>query len=100
MPRDPRAEYAWRMHKVLAHIDEHLDRQIALEELADIAHFSAVHFHRVFAAWAGETLGDYQRRCELRRCERTRHGRSFRQNTPARRCKCSPWPELWLRFAP
>lgn len=65
MPRDPRAEYAWRLHKVLAHIDEHLDRQISLEELADIAHFSAFHFHRVFAAWAGETLGDYQRRRRL-----------------------------------
>ncbi len=27
-----------------------------------MAHFSPFHFHRLFAAWTGETLGDYLRR--------------------------------------
>jgi AraC family transcriptional regulator len=27
-----------------------------------VAHFSPFHFHRLFAAWMGETLGDYLRR--------------------------------------
>ena len=27
-----------------------------------MAHFSAFHFHRLFRAWTGETLGDYLRR--------------------------------------
>lgn len=62
MKRDSRSEYEWRMHKVLTHIDEHLDEPLELAELADVAHFSAYHFHRLFAAWAGETLGDYVRR--------------------------------------
>lgn len=62
MPRDSRSEYEWRMHKVLAHIDEHLDQPLELAALAGVAHFSAYHFHRLFAAWAGETLGDYIRR--------------------------------------
>ncbi|MFK5057974.1 helix-turn-helix transcriptional regulator, partial [Klebsiella pneumoniae] len=47
------------------HIDDHLERPLDLAELADVAHFSAFHFHRLFAAWAGETLGDYVRRRRL-----------------------------------
>lgn len=50
------------MHRVLAHIDEHLDEQLVLATLADVAHLSPYHFHRLFAAWMGETLGDYLRR--------------------------------------
>ncbi|WP_208507556.1 GyrI-like domain-containing protein [Variovorax sp.] len=65
MPRDSRSEYEWRMHKVVTHIDDHLERPLDLAELADVAHFSAFHFHRLFAAWAGETLGDYVRRRRL-----------------------------------
>jgi AraC family transcriptional regulator len=61
-PDHPRAEYERRIHRVMAHIDEHLDAPLDLETLAAVAHFSAFHFHRVFRAWTGETLGDYLRR--------------------------------------
>lgn len=61
-PRDSRAEYERRIHRVIAHIDEHLDQPLDLESLAGVAHFSAFHFHRLFRAWTGETLGDYLRR--------------------------------------
>lgn len=57
-----RHEYERRMHRVLAHIDRHLDRQVSVAELADVAHFSAFHFHRMFTAWMGETVADYVRR--------------------------------------
>jgi AraC family transcriptional regulator len=57
-----RAEYDRRMHRVLAHIDAHLDAPLDLAQLAEVAHFSPFHFHRLFAAWMGETLGDYLRR--------------------------------------
>jgi AraC family transcriptional regulator len=57
-----RTEYERRIHRVLAHIDRHLDQPLDLPTLADVAHFSRHHFHRVFAAWMGETLGDYLRR--------------------------------------
>ena len=50
------------MHKVLDHIDRQLDKPLDLESLAEVAHFSPFHFHRLFAAWMGETLGDYLRR--------------------------------------
>jgi AraC family transcriptional regulator len=63
--QDSRAEYAERMHRVLAHIDEQIDQPLDLPRLAQVAHFSAFHFHRLFAAWMGETLGDYLRRRRL-----------------------------------
>jgi AraC family transcriptional regulator len=59
------AEYSARMHRVLEHIDRHLDQELDLRALARVAHFSAFHFHRVFFSWTGETLGDYLRRRRL-----------------------------------
>jgi AraC family transcriptional regulator len=58
----PRAEYDKRMHRVLAYIDAHLDQPLDLATLADVAHFSPYHFHRLFTAWMGDTLGDHLRR--------------------------------------
>ena len=53
------------MHRVVEHIDRHLDEPLQLERLAGVAHFSPFHFHRLFSAWMGETLGDYLRRRRL-----------------------------------
>jgi AraC family transcriptional regulator len=53
------------MHRVLEHIDQHLDERLELETLASVANFSPFHFHRLFMAWMGETLGDYVRRRRL-----------------------------------
>ena len=50
---------------MLEHIDRELDQPLALDTLAGIAHFSPFHFHRLFSAWMGETLGDYLRRRRL-----------------------------------
>ena len=63
--RDGRVEYTRRMHQVLEYIDLHLDQPLELAELAGVAHFSPFHFHRLFSAWMGETLGDYLRRRRL-----------------------------------
>ena len=46
----------------MAYIDDHLEQPLDLEALAAVAHFSPFHFHRLFRAWTGETLGDYLRR--------------------------------------
>jgi AraC family transcriptional regulator len=62
---DSRAEYTKRMHRVLEYIDSHLDQPLELTTLAAVAHFSPFHFHRLFSAWMGETLGDYLRRRRL-----------------------------------
>src|ERR1700733_626695 len=61
-----RGVYVDRMHRVTAYIDQHLDQFLDLETLAEVAHFSPFHFHRLFSALMGETLGSYLRR---RRCE-------------------------------
>ena len=63
--QDSRSEYAARMHRVLAYIDVNLDRPLALDALAAVANFSAFHFHRLFTAWMGETLGEFVRRRRL-----------------------------------
>ncbi|MGY6275242.1 AraC family transcriptional regulator [Methylomonas sp. MgM2] len=53
------------MHRVVAYIDKHLDASLDLNTLAEVACFSPFHFHRLFSAWMGETLGDYLRRRRL-----------------------------------
>src|ERR1700704_1149826 len=63
--QDSRLEYVARMHRVLEHIDRELDQPLELETLARVANFSPFHFHRLFTAWMGETLGDYVRRRRL-----------------------------------
>ncbi|MDT8989979.1 GyrI-like domain-containing protein [Curvibacter sp. APW13] len=57
--------YAQRMNRVMDYIDRHLDTDVRLETLAGVALFSEFHFHRVFQAWCGETLGEYVRRRRL-----------------------------------
>lgn len=62
-----RDEYRRRMHAVLEHIDRHLDEPLDLARLAAVANFSPYHFHRLFAAWMDERLGDYLSRRRLER---------------------------------
>lgn len=57
-----RAVYLKRIGRVLEYIDENLDQELKLEKLAEIAHFSPWHFHRIFHALVGETLAEYVRR--------------------------------------
>jgi AraC family transcriptional regulator len=63
--QDSRSEYVARMHRVLEYIDRRLDQPLELDALAKVANFSSFHFHRLFTAWMGETLGDYVRRRRL-----------------------------------
>ena len=64
-PPESRLEYVARMHRVVEYIDRELDQQLELGTLAKVANFSSFHFHRLFTAWIGETLGDYVRRRRL-----------------------------------
>jgi AraC family transcriptional regulator len=61
-----RQEYFGRINKVLDYIDNHLDEELKLEKLAEIANFSRYHFHRIFSAMVGEPLGKFINRI---RCE-------------------------------
>ena len=64
-PTDHRWEYTARLNRVINHIGEHLDEPLTLPELADIAAFSPYHFHRIFKAMMGETLGGFVWRLRL-----------------------------------
>ncbi len=56
---ETQVDYKIRINKVFRYIDEHLDAQVSLAEVAEIASFSAFHFHRVFKMVTGEALGAY-----------------------------------------
>lgn len=66
-PNASRRQYDARMHRVQAYIDRHLDAPLDLQALAGVAHFSPFHFHRLFLAWTGQTLGGYLARRRLER---------------------------------
>jgi AraC family transcriptional regulator len=63
--RNTQQTYRQRLLKVLVHINEHLDKDLALEQLARISHFSPFHFHRVFRAMVGESVHQHVRRLRL-----------------------------------
>ncbi|HCC52562.1 MAG TPA: AraC family transcriptional regulator, partial [Porphyromonadaceae bacterium] len=47
------------------YIDQHLDQPLELKVIADIAHFSPFHFHRIFTFLIGETPIDYIQRLRV-----------------------------------
>ncbi len=61
------AAYAVRMDRVVQYIWEHLDAQLDLETLADVACFSPYHFHRLYRMITGETTAQTVRRLRLHR---------------------------------
>lgn len=68
-PMKPETErtYKERLLRVLVHIQQHLDEPLALEDLAQLAHLSPYHFHRVFKGMLGEGLMGHIRRLRLER---------------------------------
>lgn len=57
--------YIARINRVVDHISANLAGTLDLQALADVAHFSPWHFHRVFQAVTGESLADCVRRLRL-----------------------------------
>jgi AraC family transcriptional regulator len=60
-------DYAARLLRVLIYVQRNLDGDLSLETLAGRAAFSSYHFHRIFTAAMGETLGAHVRRLRLER---------------------------------
>ena len=67
MKPDTASSYKERILRVLVHIQNHLDDDISLEELAGVACFSPYHFHRIFSGMTGESLKEHVRRLRLER---------------------------------
>ncbi len=62
-----------RLNRVLAYIQDNIDKPIKLEALAALAHFSQFHFHRIFSAHVGEPLYDHVRRLRLEKAAQKLH---------------------------
>ena len=58
-------DYRQRVCRAMNYISGHLDRDLALEDIARAANFSAFHFHRIFKAATGETVFGFVRRLRL-----------------------------------
>lgn len=76
MPTPPAAtaqRHTALLARALAHVDAHLDQPLPAPVLADVAAMSRHHFHRLFQAHLGCSVGDYvttrrlQRACALLR---------------------------------
>ena len=61
------AVYEARLRRVSAHINEHLDEELDMERLADIACLSSYHWHRIYRAIYGETAAATVKRLRLHR---------------------------------
>ena len=59
--------YARRFNRVLDHIDKHLDENLTVESLGNVANFSKFHFHRQFHEYCGVNIGRYIQLMKLKR---------------------------------
>lgn len=59
--------YRERLLRVLLYIEEHLGEEISLDDLAEVAHFSQCHFHRIFSGMMRESLAGYIRRLRMQK---------------------------------
>ncbi|MBN3034652.1 MAG: AraC family transcriptional regulator [Bacteroidales bacterium] len=80
-PSPVQQDYIARINRVMDYIQAHLDQPLTLHELAEVAHFSRFHFHRIFTAYNGEPLYGYIRR---KRLEKAASFLKDNQNDPVR----------------
>ena len=59
--------YAERIRRVCDYIYQHLDDELSLEQLSQVAHFSKYHFHRQFSEYTGITLNRFIQLMRLKR---------------------------------
>ena len=62
-----RIDYQERLNRVIVFIHDHLDEEIDLNRLADVACLSPYHWHRIYHAMHGETIAATVRRLRLHR---------------------------------
>jgi len=75
MKRTTEQDYYERIIRTLVYIQQHLDADLDLDQLAAIANFSRFHFHRVFHGLVGESLQQHIRRLRLERAAQgLKHG--------------------------
>ncbi len=58
-------EYLRRLNRVIDYIEKNLDKNLTLDELAEVSCFSRFHFNRTFSAIMGETLFQFIQRLRI-----------------------------------
>lgn len=61
------ASYETRLNRVVDYIYDHLEEDIRLDRLAEVACLSPYHWHRIYAASRGETVATTVKRLRLHR---------------------------------
>ncbi len=69
--------YLQRFHKVLEYIEQHLEKELTLEQLCRVAAFSKFHFHRQFSQLYGIGVSRY---IQLKRMKRASHQLAYRSH--------------------
>lgn len=64
---DSAKSYALRLRRVLDYIDRHLEEDLSVERLSDVAAFSRFHFHRQFSLCFGLGVGAYVQLLRMKR---------------------------------
>jgi len=59
--------YQQQLRKAISFIGQHLDEELSLENLSNIAYVSKFHFHRLFTAFTGLSLHQYIKWLRLKR---------------------------------
>lgn len=67
MTSNTQESYIDRIGRVLSYIADHLDEDLSIDDLADVACFSPYHFHRIFRGLVGETVTQTVKRLRLHR---------------------------------
>jgi len=57
-----RQEYIARINRVIDYIEKHLNEEITLDKIAQVACFSPFHFHRIFSTLINETINAFIQR--------------------------------------
>lgn len=66
-PSTKESNYARRFNRVLDYIDKHLDDNLTVDALCEVANFSKFHFHRQFSEYCGVNVGRYIQLMKLKR---------------------------------
>lgn len=61
------SDYAAKFNKVFDYIDKHIEEELTLEILSQVAHFSKFHFHRQFSEYTGISVFKYVQLIRLKR---------------------------------
>jgi AraC family transcriptional regulator len=65
MKEETHNEYNKAINRVIDYVNAHLQENIDLKKMAELSHLSEYHFHRIFNAYIGESVGAYINRLRV-----------------------------------